>query len=908
MQGLNLDMNSALRKQTTCLLLFLYGTLATFAQVLPDKGVPLLQNFSPAQYHNKGKVWSIRSAPNGMVYMAADKGLLEYDGKNWTAFKGSNGFTRSLLVVNDSLIYSGSDLDFGVWKRNRFQAFEYTSLYPFQEVAQDINEEFWHILQRDDEIIFVSSQHIYVFKNQQLVRIAAPSRFSNSFQVNDTLYFVDEKQGLKSYDGFDLKKVFEYPHNEAFHISGIYRDKGGLAIVTRDDGLFRYAGGEWKRLDNALSGQLKVAKVFSFERIGNTHLAFGTVLKGLFIADLDGNIIHQINRHKGLPVNTVLSMHHSPSGKLWLGMEYGVSLLDLNNEFTTFYDYKGDYGAGYTALLKDGIFYLGTNQGLYRAHWEELNNNLESFRFQLVPGTEGQVWTMENINNAVLVGHDRGLFRVQGNSLERLGSQQGVWTIVPYKNYLLTGNYNGISIFEKSGTDWKFLKKMELILGSCNQLIIERDNILWVNIPNFGLIRVVLDDNINPTERLIFPEKNFEGDVPYLLKNEQDILLLTDQFQYRYNAAEGKFTKENRADTPPALPGLLPGIYPPRTLHPDYAFYPSHNGFVFKHLPTLNDIAGEIYVPVFRKIEAFNNEEKMLVYPGMSVPHRLNNFKIEYIVPNRADVQYQYKLNEAGTWSHWSPNNAIELIGLADGENTFSVRAKVGGMTTDITSLQLRIEAPWHRTLTAFLVYFLLAILALYTIHHWKERSLKKQKEKLRQEEQKNLLEQAEKHQQEILLLEQARLQAEYDQLKQQLRNKTIELANKAKENEARNRLLLTLKEKCEMAQENPAISKLKWKEMERLLDSYLTVEDKTFEIQMDELHQEFFKKMKAKFPGLSNHDLLLCAYIKTGINSKEISEILNIQPSSFYISRSRLRKKLDLTPEENLFDFLNGV
>ncbi|TVR75849.1 MAG: hypothetical protein EA412_14750, partial [Chitinophagaceae bacterium] len=49
-------------------------------------------------------------------------------------------------------------------------------------------------------------------------------------------------------------------------------------------------------------------------------------------------------------------------------------------------------------------------------------------------------------------------------------------------------------------------------------------------------------------------------------------------------------------------------------------------------------------------------------------------------------------------------------------------------------------------------------------------------------------------------------------------------------------------------------------------------------------------------------------AYLKIGLNTKEIAEILNIQPSSFYISRSRLRKKLNLKPEEDLYSFLNGV
>lgn len=122
-----------------------------------------------------------------------------------------------------------------------------------------------------------------------------------------------------------------------------------------------------------------------------------------------------------------------------------------------------------------------------------------------------------------------------------------------------------------------------------------------------------------------------------------------------------------------------------------------------------------------------------------------------------------------------------------------------------------------------------------------------------------------------------------------------------------KNRLLLALKEKCEKAQQNPALFDIKWGEMQRMLDSYLKIEDKTFEIQMDELHQEFFRELKERSPDLSSNDLRLCAYLKIGLNSKEIAEILNIQPSSFYISRSRLRKKLNLKPSEDLYSFLNS-
>lgn len=880
------------------------------AQVLPEKGVPLIRNFAPAQYHNQGKIWDIRSAPNGIVYLAADKGLLEFDGKTWNSFKGSKGITRSLLVAGDSLLYTGSDLDFGVWKKNRFQRFEYTSLYPFQDVVQEVSEEFWEIHRIRGQVVFVSSQNIYVYNSRQIIKTPAPHRFSSSFTLNDTLYLADERLGLYAFDGFALRKIVDYPDKTPLRVAGMYQDTAGLVIVTRDSGLYRYASGALNRLNNSLSDVLRAAKVFRFEPVGSAYIAFGTVLKGLYIADKQGRVIHHINKYKGLPSNTVLSMHCDAAGKLWLGMDYGLSALSLESRFTTFYDYRGDFGAGHAALLQDGMFYLGTNQGLYRSPWKALDNSLEFFDFQLVPGTEGQVWTLENIAGTLFMGHDKGLFTVQAGRAEKIGSPEGVWTILPYKNYLLTGNYNGISIFEQSGASWTFLKKMDLIAGSCNQIMLEGEHILWVNIPNFGIIRAVLDAQLVPRDRLIFPQDTFQGNGPFLLKDEADVVhVATDQFTYAFNPVDRIFIKKESPRRMPAeIEGLLSGVFRPRSLHADYDFCPSNSGFLLRHRRPADSPGKERFAVVFRAMEAFNTDRSVAIDPEMDVPHELNNLKVDYVVPNRDDVLYQFRLDDSGAWSAWSSEHSAKFIDLGGGVHTIQVRAKVEDTVTDTRALSIRVAVPRHRSWPALGMYLLMAAALVFAVHYWRKRSLENQKETLVLQKQNALQQQAEAHRQELLLLEQERLQAEYQELKKNLRSKTIELAKQARENEEKNRLLLSLKEKAATAQENPALFKIKWKEMERLLESYIKAEDQIFEMQIDELHQEFFKKLKTRFPGLSEHDLRLCAYLKIGVDSKEIAEILHIQPSSFYISRSRLRKKLELKSDETLYDFLNSI
>ena len=62
------------------------------------------------------------------------------------------------------------------------------------------------------------------------------------------------------------------------------------------------------------------------------------------------------------------------------------------------------------------------------------------------------------------------------------------------------------------------------------------------------------------------------------------------------------------------------------------------------------------------------------------------------------------------------------------------------------------------------------------------------------------------------------------------------------------------------------------------------------------------------KFPELTNTERKICAMLKLGMSSKDIAAITMTQPESVDITRSRLRKKLNLTRDKNLTGFLNRL
>ena len=74
-----------------------------------------------------------------------------------------------------------------------------------------------------------------------------------------------------------------------------------------------------------------------------------------------------------------------------------------------------------------------------------------------------------------------------------------------------------------------------------------------------------------------------------------------------------------------------------------------------------------------------------------------------------------------------------------------------------------------------------------------------------------------------------------------------------------------------------------------------------------DNIHNDFFKRLKEKHPQLSSNEYKLCAYLRINLTSKEISKLMNISTRSVETNRYRLRKKLDLANEINLNDYFSN-
>ncbi|MEG1498015.1 MAG: tetratricopeptide repeat protein [Bacteroidales bacterium] len=92
--------------------------------------------------------------------------------------------------------------------------------------------------------------------------------------------------------------------------------------------------------------------------------------------------------------------------------------------------------------------------------------------------------------------------------------------------------------------------------------------------------------------------------------------------------------------------------------------------------------------------------------------------------------------------------------------------------------------------------------------------------------------------------------------------------------------------------------------EMESLLRSFSSSQDLAeFKTYFEQVNSSFFKKLEAAYPNLTPNEMRLCAFISLGLSAKEIASVTNRTFQSIWTAKFRLKKKMQVDPDSNLYD-----
>ena len=296
------------------------------------------------------------------------------------------------------------------------------------------------------------------------------------------------------------------------------------------------------------------------------------------------------------------------------------------------------------------------------------------------------------------------------------------------------------------------------------------------------------------------------------------------------------------------------------------------------------------------------------IIPSIGLVSNFNAFHFEYSSPSfgvQKNIEYSYRLDGyEKNWSNWSNKTEKEYTNLSAGSYVFHVKAHDNlGNESDEIKYNFSIQSPWYKSIWAYIFYLIVIALGIRKYGAWQKKKLLRQKsiyeKKQRQMSVEHQLE-MEQNEKEIIRLKNEKLEAE-------IMLKTKELVDTSMQLVERSDALSKVKEELQKLYKNTNENHDIKKTIHLLNDiEKNSASWEKFAVHFDEINNNFLKNLKSHFPKLTNTDLKVCAYLQLNLASKEIAQLMNITVRGVEISRYRLRKKLGLTTEQSIAEFLD--
>lgn len=541
-------------------------------------------------------------------------------------------------------------------------------------------------------------------------------------------------------------------------------------------------------------------------------------------------------------------------------------------------------------------------------------------------------------------------------------------SVFPSKN-ILVGMYSGLSMLEYA--DNTFINQGEIkgMHESLRFLTIDNNNAIWASHPYRGIYKIMLATDGRSFNYELFTEKEglpstFRNNV-FRVKNR--VVFATEQGIYEFDEAKKRFKRspllfgifgnmmiqylnEDADGNIWFCTGKKIGVVSFADLNkPTVAYFPELTGkilsgfeFVYPydkenvfiasnvgivHLNYKKYIIGNVKPDILLTQVKMSGKSDSLIFGGYFDPvvdasqppqqsnvlhfsNSNNSFHFEFSSPVyglQSNIEYRYQLKGYDReWSAPTSKTEKEYTNLPQGRYTFMVKAYDNfGNESEAVSYSFVIKPAWYKTSVAYIFYSLLLIAFIYIIYKWQVRKFHLQQ--VRFEEEQTKLKYI--HQLEVEKNEKEIIQLQNEKLINEMVFKNKELADVSMHLMERSDALLKVKDELQRLHKKTGDNH----DVQRAIQLVNEIENNNsnweqFAAHFDEINNDFIKKLKTKFPGLTSTDLKVCTYLQLKLASKEIAQLMSISVRGVEISRYRLRKKLQVPAGQTLNDFLAEI
>ena len=927
-------------------------------------GLPEIVNYSKHVYGAGTQNWDIKQDPNGLIFFGNNDGLLSFDGTFWNLYTLPNHtIVRSVEISKDKKIYVGGQNELGFFAPDKKGLLTYHSLLDLVPAKDRSFDDVWNICFYQNDIFFRTNKRIFQLSNNKIIVYPTHSEWRFIGVSNGLLIAEDLESGALLYQ---KGSWIPFLRNTSLPTSSLITsvvptDPAHTLIATLKEGLFVYDGKDLVHLKSKDLDNLSKKIIYKAIVVDKNRIALATTFDGCHIIDEKGNLIQSLTRIEGLQNNSIRSIFSDKDKNLWLGLDNGIDFVAFNNSVKHIYPETQNIGSGYSTLVFKNQLYFATSNGLYKVKLDNSENlSFIKSKLEAVKNSEGEVWNLSTVNDQLLVGHHEGAFLIKNDEAVLLDKATGYWTYSPMSNVLpsplmVAGNYLGLNFFGfNNGSFYK--TSINAPFESARFVVVEDEQTIWVAHPYKGIFRIKIKPDKTTSVELYSRNKGLlSTNYNYIFKIKNRIVVTTENGLYEYNEQKDRFEVSSYfknilneknirylKEDPSGniwfvrekelgvvdLSGGKPKIISFPELNNKlvsgfenvYA-YDEHNIIIggekgFYHVDYENYKRNKNLLQTQIRVVRFIGKVDSLLYGGFlsqpltRMPHSMNSVHFEYsaiLYGQQSNIEYSYFLKGFDKdWSKWSGKPEKDYTNLPAGQYVFQVKARNNlGNESVVNSYTFTILPAWYQTTLAYIMYVLAFAALVYYLHYRHRKKLLQQKQ-LYEEKQKQLqyLHQLEleKNEKEIVKLKNEKLEAELGHKNSELANSAMHLVQKTetlgKIREDLNGLLKKVNNEQVSAEFKKLLKRLG--EDNRIEDNW-----EHFAHHFDKVHADFLVGLKNRYPALTANELKLCAYLRMNLSSKEIAQLMNISIRGVEIGRYRLRKKLQLPKEGNLFEFL---
>jgi DNA-binding CsgD family transcriptional regulator len=893
-----------------------------------------IQNIISSNFPINNQNWEIYQDPTTRyLYFANTEGLVEYNGINSRIYNlpFKQGI-RTVYVNSSGTIFTGSFEDFGLWQNESGKGLVYHSLA--RKINVPRNDEVWNIYEHNGSIFFQSFTTIYRYDTAGVKAIKAPSNMLFMFQAGEKFIVQVLGTGLFWFDGNNFTFINKSELFGTIKIHAIVpRGHGVYWICTANDGIYIFNGRTFEYQDSEISEFLKIQTCNASLSISDSIIVFGTILKGLVFSNENGKILKSYSYVNGLNNNTVLSLYKDTHNGLWIGLDDGINYINLASSLTLYSNTSGTLGTIYSVLRKDSNLYLGTNHGLFVTGIHSVHGDYSFPGLHMIANTQGQVWRLADFDGQILCGHNEGTFLLDGNTFRRVSDVTGGWSMKQYNNCLLEGTYTGIIVFSKdSHGKWTFKNRISGYIEPTRYIEVDYLGFIWAVHPQKGIDRLELNGQMDSVINILHFNSvaNSPGKITISQINNQ-VVFMTSDYIYTFNYENKSFVPVRSLESGLGeYIGSTQIIYyqknsywfilgsrialfeisreleakkvleiyhkfadlPNReqqiiSLDPGTLLIPTRQAFTIFSLGRLSDEVNHTSLAISRMVFSSKWKSKTII-PDNSltprIPNNENNLTVYLSNASnfgREDMEYLYRIKELDDKWYSTTLDNFTFLNLDFRHYTLQVKTSSG---TEIIETDFTIMRPNYLSNIAIIIYLIIIAFLIAAGVRIFRIELDRHRRLIEYEVGKN------------------KLESELDYKSNELMLTMRYLIRKTD-------ILRELHDKLDTMKEFSSKFPVKYiREMERIIENGLDSQTEEWQNVMKNLklsQEGFFRKLKVKYPSLTPNDLRLCSYLRMNFSTKEIANLTNISSRAVEIGRYRLRRKLNLGHDKNLYEFL---